>query len=460
MTAGAQALSVETPWPQPRAAWYAVAVLLLAYTFAYVDRAILTILVEPIQRDLHINDTQVGLLHGFAFVIFYVTLGVPLGYLADRTNRKRLIVGSIAVWSLMTAACGLTSTFASLFAARIGVGVGEAGLSPASYSLISDYFPPHKRSAALGVYSLGLFAGSGLAILAGGLVVRAIGSRPTLEVPVLGVVRAWQVIFFVVGLPGLLVAALAATAREPARRLAASEPPTSDGFATELKQTGVQIGRHRAAYALVTLGFSFLGVPFNVALLWARPYLSRHFGVSPGEGALLVGGTMLVFATAGILCGSLLCDRWQSRGRKDAVVRIGLLGAVMVSLPAVLLPLAPTLPLAVAVLAALLFCGAFAYGAAPASLALITPNRMRATVSALYLVVVNLVGLTMGPIVTGALTDYVFHDKGAVGVSASIVGTASAAVAALCFLLVARPYRASIEAAAPPARGPALRPAA
>ena len=213
------AATIDAAWPKPAVAWYGVVVLLLAYTFAYVDRAILTVLVEPIQRDLHINDTQIALLHGFAFVIFYVTLGVPLGFVADRTNRKRLIVGSIAVWSLMTAACGLTSTFASLFAARIGVGIGEAGLSPASYSLISDQFPPSRRSSALGVYTLGIYFGSGLAILAGGLVVGLIGVQPTVTAPLIGVVKSWQLVFFVVGLPGLLVAALAATVREPVRRL-------------------------------------------------------------------------------------------------------------------------------------------------------------------------------------------------------------------------------------------------
>ena len=157
---------------------------------------------------------------------------------------------------------------------------------------------------------------------------------------------------------------------------------------------------------------------------------------------------MLVFATLGILSGSLLCDRMQANGRAEATIRIGLTASLLVIAPVVLLPLAPTLPLAIAVLAALLFFGAFAYGAAPASLQLITPNRMRATVSALYLLVVNLVGLTMGPIVVGALTDYVFHDKGAVGVSAAIVGACSAAFAAVCFALLAKPYRASALAMA------------
>jgi MFS family permease len=412
-----------TPWPKAATAWYAVGVLLIAYTFAYIDRAILTILVEPIQRDLHINDTQVALLHGFAFVIFYVGLGVPLGFLADRSRRTTLAVGSILIWSLMTAAGGLTRTFGQLFTARIGVGIGEAGLSPAAYSLIADYFPPARRSTAMGVYTLGLFAGGGLALLLGGVIVALVGARPDVIVPVLGKIRAWQLVFFAVGLPGLLVGVLAMTIKEPPRRRLTGEVTTTAPGAG-LKALWGQLGRQGGVYARLMLAFAFLGVPFNVALLWARPYLSRRFGVTPAEGAFAVGGAMLVFATAGILCGSALCDRMTARGVSTAL---------LVIVPIVLLPIAPTLPLAITALSALLFFGAGSFGAAPAALQLITPNEMRATVSALYLLAANLVGLTMGPVVTGALTDYVFHDKSAVGISAAIVGAGSAVVAAILF---------------------------
>jgi MFS family permease len=427
-------------WPRPAVAWWGAVVLLLAYTFGYVDRSILTVLVEPIQADLHINDTQLGLLNGFAFVIFYVTLGVPLGYLADRTNRKWLIVASIGLWCVMTSVCGLTRTFGQLFGARIGVGVGEAGLSPAGYSLIADYFPPNRRSVALGVYTIGIYLGSGLAILGGGALLGLIGGRHMMVVPLLGAMRSWQVVFLCVGAPGLLVAVLAATITEPLRKQKASETEKL-GFRGEWDKTWRHISCHRSAYALITIGFSFLGVPFNVALLWARPYLSRHFGVTPANGAYMVGCTMLIFATLGILSGSIFCDRMQAKGRADATVWTGMIASILVLAPIVAFPLAPSVPLSMLALAVLLFFGAFAYGAAPASLQLITPNRMRATISALYLVLVNLVGLTAGPLITGALTDYVFHDKGAVGVSAGIVGGASALIALFAFVSLAKPFK-------------------
>jgi MFS family permease len=439
--------SVETPssqpWPRTTSAWYAVAILLIAYTFAYIDRAILTILVEPIQADLNINDTQVGLLHGFAFVIFYVGLGVPIGYLADRMNRKWLIVVSIGVWSLMTAACGLAKSFPQLFLARVGVGVGEAGLSPASYSLISDYFPPERRSAALGVYTIGIYLGAGLAILTGGVLVGLIGDRPSVVVPILGEVRSWQLVFILVGLPGLLVALLAMTFKEPARRLEKTETATKS-FKQAWPAIAAHMASQKAAYALHFVGFAFLGVPFNVALLWARPYLSRHFEMEPAPAAYVVGGLMLAFATTGILTGSILSDRLQAAGRKEATIRVGILAGCGMILPILAFPFMPTVALTAAALGVLLFFGAFAYGAAASSLQLITPNRMRALVSAFYLLVVNLVGLMSGPVITGALTDYVFRDPLAVGYSVSCVSGGAIVIALLALLALRKPFREAV----------------
>ena len=436
--------ATDAPWPPRRAGWYAVGVLLLAYTVAYVDRSILTIIVEPIQRDLHINDTQVGLLHGFAFVIFYVSLGVPLGILADRANRKWLIVGSITVWSLMTSACGLASAFPQLFLARIGVGVGEAGLSPGSYSLISDYFAPKTRTAALGVYTIGIYLGSGFAILAGGVILSLIGSRPSVVVPLLGAVRSWQVVFFIIGLPGLLVALLALTVREPPRRLDVDEV-AKIGVARQWAGVTARLKRHWLAYLAHAVGFAFLGVTYNVALLWARPFLTRRFGVEVSHAAYIVGGVMLVCATAGIVSGSLIADRWQARGRQDATVRIAIVSAVAVLPFIAAFGFLPSVVATAADLALALYFGAFAFGAAPSALALMTPNRMRATTSALYLLLVNLVGLTCGPTLVGVLTDYVFHDPKAVGVSISIVGSGSALIALAALLTLRKPFARAVD---------------
>src|SRR5580698_8597174 len=207
---------------QPRAglgyAWYVVIVLTALYMLSFVDRTILGLLVGSIKRDLGISDTRIGLLQGLSFALFYTVMGLPLGRLADTRSRRNLIAGGVVVWSLFTSACAIAKSFWSLFFTRIGVGVGEAGLSPAAYSLISDYFPPDKLGVAISVYYMGVFLGSSLALLVGGVVVDIMSRVHTVTLPLIGTIASWRVTFLVVGLPGLLFALLVYTIKEPLRR--------------------------------------------------------------------------------------------------------------------------------------------------------------------------------------------------------------------------------------------------
>src|SRR5574341_2011363 len=209
------ATPVTADYPRARARWYVVGVLTLAYVFAYADRVILNLLVVPIRRDLGISDTQMSLLMGFGFVVFFTFFGILLGRVVDTRSRRALIAAGMVVWSLLTAGCGLARRFWHFLLLRMGVGVGEATLNPAAYSLIADYFPPDARATALGVYGTGIYLGSGLAFIGGGLVVGWASARDALVFPVVGAVRPWQAIFFLVGLGGALAAALLATVREP-----------------------------------------------------------------------------------------------------------------------------------------------------------------------------------------------------------------------------------------------------
>ena len=424
-------------WPSPTLAWYTVFVLFLAYTFSYVDRVILTILVEPIQRDLGINDSQIALLHGLAFVIFYVGLGVVLGYAADRKNRKCIIVISIITWSLMTAFCGLAKSFGQLFVARAGVGIGEAGLSPAGYSLLGDYFPPHKRGLALGVYTAAIVFGGGVALIIGGLVVQAVSANPTINIPIIGATRSWQAVFFIVGLPGILVGLLAMTLKEPVRRTGESVVTSKHPRVPFL----VQFKRHKSSYLLHILGFSMLSVPFNVTLLWGRPFLSRTMGLTPSQGAYTLGLIMMIFCTAGILSGSALSDRLLKKGHIDATVRVGLIAAIGLVVPLALFPFMTTITPACIVLAMILYFGSFAFGAAPAALQFITQNENRAVMTSLYLLGVSFIGLTAGPTLTGVFTDYVFKDKELIGYSAAIVSISAALLAATAFFFLLPRFR-------------------
>ena len=191
---------------------------MLAYVVSYVDRSILTLLVEPIRRDMGLSDIQISLLHGLAFALFYSIMGFPIGRIADRRHRVGIIAIGISVWSLMTAACGIAKNFWQFFLARVGVGVGEAALNPAAYSILADYFPRHKLSRGISTYVMGTYMGFGISYLVGAWVLQAVQGMPDFEIPFLGRFHSWQLAFFIVAAPGILLLLLLTTVREPHRR--------------------------------------------------------------------------------------------------------------------------------------------------------------------------------------------------------------------------------------------------
>jgi MFS family permease len=387
---------------------------------------ILALLVEPIKRDLGISDTQVGLLHGFAFAIFYTTLGVPIARLADRTDRRRLIAAGIAFWSVMTALCGLARGFWELFLARIGVGVGEASLSPAAFSMLADAFPADRLGRALGVYSSAIFAGAGIALLVGGGVAAAAASAAAVHLPLVGAVQPWQLTFIVVGAPGLLVALWVLSLREPPRRgvaIAARQEPLAAVFGW--------MRRHARAYGCHFAGFALLALVFNATIAWLPSVFVRVHGWSSGQAAFWIGSLLLVCGTTGIVAGGFAADAWRRRGKPDGSMRVGLTSALGVLPFAAAVPAAASPWMAVALLGPLLFFSAFAFGAAAAGLQWLTPPAMRAQVSALFLFVNNLVGIGAGPVAVALLTDRVFGAPESVGMSLAIVGAVAAALAAV-----------------------------
>ena len=181
-----------------RRSWYVLIVLMLAYISSFIDRQVLALLVEPIKRDLNVSDSQVGLLVGLSFALFYTFLGIPIGKLADRKNRKKIILVGITIWSIMTALCGITNSYWQLFWARMGVGVGEAALSPAAYSLITDMFPKNKLGTAMGIYNIGVFLGSGLSIFLVALIIKLVSVEGMWVLPIVGQVHPWQTVFFII----------------------------------------------------------------------------------------------------------------------------------------------------------------------------------------------------------------------------------------------------------------------
>jgi MFS family permease len=418
MTAVEPGPDSKAEWPNPWQAWGAVAVLFLAYALAFVDRTILTLLVGPIRADLHISDTQVSLLHGFAFAIFYTVVGIPIARLADVGKRRNIIALSAVAWSITCCACGLAKSFWSLFLARIGVGIGEAGLSPAAYSMMADLFPEKRLSLAMSVYTSALYLGAGLALIIGGAVIGVATRLPPMTLPWVGTIHPWQLTFFVVGLPGLLVGALMLTVKEPVRRT----QHTADGTrAARLAETFVFMRTHIRAYAGHILGFSLISVVYNASVAWAPAYLIRQLGISTPRAGYLLGVVILLAGIFGVLCGGLLADTLRRRGRLDATLLVGVISVSIAAPTGAIAFLVTQLALFLCLFAVMLFTASMAFGAAAAGIQVLTPNRMRAQASAAYLFTLNLLAVGAGPTFAALLTDYWFHNDQRVGDSVTIV---------------------------------------
>ena len=429
----------EHPWPAPIISWYAVFILFIAYTISFIDRSILALLVQPIKADLNITDTQISLLHGFAFAIFYTILGIPIARLADSKSRKHIIAIGIVIWSLMTCLCGLASKFWHLFLARVGVGVGEAALSPAAYSMIADLFPKERLGRALGVYSMGVYFGAGLAFIIGGAVVEAVSHSTTTVVPFVGELKGWQLVFIIVGLPGLLAAGLALTIKEPVRR----GTKASDGAVPIAKVIGYARNNWKS-FGSHFLGFSILGLLFNAFIAWSPTLLIRRFEFTAGEAGYLLGILLLVFGSLGIVCGGLYADYLVKRGDSAGTMNAGMRAGIALIPLAALGPIMPSVEWMAVLFAGFYFFAAFPYGAAAAALQVISPNRIRAQMSALYLFCLNLLGIGFGPTLVALITDYGFKDPNAIGQAMAIVGVITAVGGAFVLSRGLKPFRESV----------------
>lgn len=440
----------EAPWPSPGKAWYAVSILVVAFIFSFIDRIIIALLVEPIKQDLGVSDFGIGMLQGLAFAVFYALVGIPIGRWADRYSRRWIIGIGIFLWSVMTAACGLARNFWQLFAARVGVGVGEAALSPAAYSMISDYFPKEKLGRALGVYQAGAFVGAGISFLVGGLVIRYVMGADALVLPLIGEIRPWQMVFFAVGLPGIIVALLMYTVGEPVRRgtLAGHERGIPLGHVL------AYVREHWRLYIAHFCGFALLAVPITTILTWVPAYYTRVLGYSLPDAGLTLGSILIVLSPAGVYFGGWLVDHFQRRGYTDATFRVAI-GAAIGLLPLSFFATTTTDPdIAIWLFGPFVFAASVSMALAPAALQVVTPNQMRAQVSATWMLVLNLVTAGVGPTAVGYISSYVLEDDMAVGSAIALVNCVSVPLAALILWSGLRAFRAGVAATvAPDAEG-------
>ena len=417
--------------------WYAVGIMTVAYMFSYIDRQIISLMVGPIREDLGISDSGFSLLVGLAFALFYTILGIPIGRLADASNRRNIIAIGIAFWSLATAACGLARSFAQLFVARVAVGVGEAALSPAAYSMLADMFSAKKLGRAIGVYSSGVFIGIGLSFIIGAYLVTALEANGGLTLPLFGHLKPWQATFVIVGSPGMIIALLMLTVPEP-KRLHAN---TSSMPIREVLSFAV---RHYRVYALHFIGFAMITLMFNGIMAWAAEYFIRIHDIPRAEIGPKLGILAAVFGGTGIVCGGLFSDWLTARGHTDAPIKAGLAGAVLLLPFAVAAPLVSDPSLSLSLFAPLLFFVSFPFGPAAAGLQLVTPARMRAQMSAVYLFFVNLTGIGFGGTAVALITDFVFRDDMMLHWSMSAVAAIGGILSITLLTLAQRPFRRTI----------------
>lgn len=429
-----------------RYGWYIVLVLMCIYTLSFVDRQILSLLVGPIKKDLQISDTQFALLQGFAFAIFYTLMGIPLGRVADVGSRKNLIFFGVLVWSAMTALCAGARSFVSLFLCRIGVGVGEAALGPAAFSMLSDSFPKERLGLAVSVYTMGIFIGSGLALIVGGTVVQAASTMSDVTLPLLGTIPPWRLTFLIVGVPGILAALWVYSLREPLRRGLLRR---ADGAAVKLslREVAVELGKRWGSFILLAAGMIFQSMTTFAFNAWTPAYFQRIHGWTAQQTGNVLGVMFLVSGIIGMLIGGVLTDRWKAKGRSDApliVLLISALGLGVFYVPAFLVQGQPWL--AVALLTPALMFTAMPIGSAYSSAQLIFPNQVRGVMTALLMFLLNLGGISLGPLIPALLTDQYFHNEMAVGESLAItMGMTS--IAMLILFGACRPlYRKDYEA--------------
>lgn len=424
-------------------AWYVVFVLMLAQVFSFIDRMIMGLLVGPIRSTFNISDTQYSLLAGFAFALFYGVMGLPLARIADSKSRRALIGIGIVVWSVMTAACGLAKGFWTLFIARVGVGVGEATLSPAAYSIMTDTFPKRLLATAFSIFTVGVTVGSGLAYMIGGKVVGYVDSLGELTLPLLGVVHGWQITFFIVGIPGLFVAMLVRTIREPERRGRAHQ--LQDNKAVPISEVVSFFKTNSRALGSHIMGVAIFIIPVYGLNIWGPTYLIRTFDYSRADAGWSFGLIMMFAGTLGLLVGGRLADKYFARGTHDAYSRV-ILASIFCMMPfAVALGFARTPGLALTLLFFATFFSAFQGGIAAGTLQLMTPNEMRGQAAAAYFLSSNLIGLGLGPTVVASFTDFVFKNDAAIGQSLALTAALMCPLAAVIVLSGLRHVRKTIE---------------
>ena len=424
--------------PSTGSAWAIVLLLSALYCLSFIDRMILTLLVEPLKVDLGLSDTQLGLLHGLAFALFYATVGYPLGLLADRYSRKWIIAVGVLLWVTSTAVSAFSRSFAMLFICRMGLGLGEAALSPAALSMIADLFRPDKRARAASIFITGATIGGALAVIVGGWLAGIVSRGDAIDLRLLGPMHTWQLTLLAVSAPGFVLGLLMMLVPEPARGQTAL-PGQAIGFLAYVR-------RRRRLLALHIGGMTFCSICTFGFSMWIPTLLIRTLGWGPRDVALSYGPLLLVTSAVGMIGSGILADRGLRSGDPARAMRIAFWSMIGLAVSTLWFTLVASGPLSMlSSLAIFSIAAAAPFGVSLAALLATTPNQFRGQITAVYLFGVSFGGFAVGPALAGAFSDYLFPSQDGLGHALALLAGVSLPFAAVMLRGAMRPYGKAVQ---------------
>ncbi len=428
-------------YPEKRHSYSAVAVLTLAQVFAFIDRQIPSMLVEPIKQDFNLTDSQIALLGGAAFSIFYAVMALPIGYAVDRYQRTKVLGIGVFLWSLMTALAGLANSFGKLFGARIGVAVGEAVMAPTSVSLISDSFPENKQGTPMGIITSGVYIGIGITLLGGGFLIDYLTSIGGINIPLIGYLKPWQATFMIVGLPGLVLAVAAFYLKEPKRL----EEQAYINKNVDRQNVFLHLKEHKKTLVPMFGGLIFMALIFYSFSFWAPTMMIRAYNISLSQAGFILGLITIISSIAGTIFAGSAVDYLRNKNYSDAPVRAALFAVLLALPPITILSFVNTeIGAWICIFLYLFFISSFA----PLGLLAVSgvsASNVKGQLAAIHAFLMMAFGLSLGPQLTAFFTDFVFMDPNNLKWSISATGAIALPISALLFKVSLSRYKDSSE---------------
>ena len=406
-------MSDQSLWPSKNYAWFLTTILLISYTVSFIDRAMINLLIDPIRSDLKLTDIQMGQILGPGFMISYILFSLPIGRMVDKFNRIFVLIGGILLWSIATAAHGFSSDYYSLFVSRAGVGAGEAAVTPASWSIIADLFRPEDRAFPMSFYLMGPYIGQGLALLFGGLVIQLY----TVPVEFLGfTLQPWQMIFILIAIPGFILSFGLAFLADPQRKGIINKEKQKDESFVDVV---AYIKSKFSAYFTLMIAASFIVVLLYTFQAWVPTYIARVHGWDLSRVGYLFGIVTLISGSLGVLSGPVLERFLDRRGFKNSTHAVFLISASTLAVIPPLTFLFVTEDFILPGMFVISFFITLPMACFASGLQKMTPQNYRGSISGLYVFIMNIVGLSLGPTVVPFFTSVIFQDDMSINLALS-----------------------------------------